>query len=339
MKLLSVAIPCYNSQDYMRKAIECLLPGGEDVEIIIVDDGSKDDTAMIADEYERKYPSIVKAVHQENGGHGEAVNTGLRNATGTFFKVLDSDDWFKEEAYIQVLDRLKELVSLGTVVDMLICNFVYEKEGKKRKKVMTYRSVFPKDQVFTWDDTKVFKPGQYILMHSVVYRTRLLKDCGLELPAHTFYVDNIFVFEPLPYVKTMYYMDVNLYRYYIGREDQSVNESIMISRVDQQIKVTKLMIDYMAHSSRNLRRKQERYMLSYLNIMMTISSILLIKEGSEESLAKKRDLWNYLKDNDQRDYIRLRFSICGTNMNLPGKGGRKISVMEYKIAQRFVGFN
>ncbi len=339
MKLLSVAIPCYNSQDYMRKAIECLLPGGEDVEIIIVDDGSKDDTAMIADEYERKYPSIVKAVHQENGGHGEAVNTGLRNATGTFFKVLDSDDWFKEEAYIQVLDRLKELVSLGTVVDMLICNFVYEKEGKKRKKVMTYRSVFPKDQVFTWDDTKVFKPGQYILMHSVVYRTRLLKDCGLELPAHTFYVDNIFVFEPLPYVKTMYYMDVNLYRYYIGREDQSVNESIMISRVDQQIRVTKLMIDYMAHSSRNLKRKQERYMLSYLNIMMTISSILLIKEGSEESLAKKRDLWNYLKDNDQRDYIRLRFSICGTNMNLPGKGGRKISVMEYKIAQRFVGFN
>ena len=339
MKLLSVVIPCYNSQDYMRKAIECLLPGGEDVEIIIVDDGSKDDTAMIADEYEKKYPSVVKAVHQENGGHGEAVNTGLRNATGTFFKVLDSDDWFKEEAYLQVLERLKELVSLGCVVDMFICNFVYEKEGKKRKKVMTYRSVFPRDQVFTWDDTRVFKPGQYILMHSVIYRTRLLKDCGLELPAHTFYVDNLFVFIPLVYVKTMYYMDVNLYRYYIGREDQSVNESIMISRVDQQIRVTKLMIDYMAHSSRNLRRKQERYMLSYLNIMMTISSILLIKEGSEESLAKKRELWNYLKDNDQRDYIRLRFSICGTNMNLPGKGGRKISVMEYKIAQRFVGFN
>ena len=339
MKLLSVVIPCYNSQDYMRKAIECLLPGGEDVEIIIVDDGSKDDTAMIADEYEKKYPSIVKAVHQENGGHGEAVNTGLKNATGTFFKVLDSDDWFKEEAYIQVLERLKELVSLGSVVDMFICNFVYEKEGRKHKKVMTYRSVFPRDQVFTWDDVRVFKPGQYILMHSVIYRTRLLKDCGLVLPAHPFYVDNIFVFVPLAHVKTMYYLDVNLYRYYIGREDQSVNESIMISRVDQQIRVTKLMIDYMAHSIRNLKRKQERYMLSYINIMMTISSILLIKEGSEESLARKKDLWNYLKDNDQRDYIRLRFSIIGTNMNLPGKGGRKISVMEYKIAQRFVGVN
>ena len=94
MKLLSIAVPCYNSEDYMRHCIETLLPGGEDVEIIIVDDGStKDRTAEIADEYAAKYPGIVKAVHQENGGHGEAVNTGLRNATGLYFKVVDSDDW------------------------------------------------------------------------------------------------------------------------------------------------------------------------------------------------------------------------------------------------------
>ena len=88
MKLLSIAIPCYNSEDYMRNCIESLLPGGEEVEIIIVDDGSeKDRTAEIADEYAAKYPKIVKAVHQENGGHGEAVNTGLKNASGLYFKV------------------------------------------------------------------------------------------------------------------------------------------------------------------------------------------------------------------------------------------------------------
>ena len=88
MKILSIAIPSYNSQNYMRKCIESLLPGGEDVEIIIVDDGSKDDTAKIADEYAAKYPTIVKAVHQENGGHGEAVNAGLRNATGLILRLL-----------------------------------------------------------------------------------------------------------------------------------------------------------------------------------------------------------------------------------------------------------
>lgn len=88
----------------MRNCIESLLPGGEEVEIIIVDDGStKDRTAEIADEYAAKYPTIVKAVHQENGGHGQAVNTGLKNATGLYFKVVDSDDWLDEENYPKVL--------------------------------------------------------------------------------------------------------------------------------------------------------------------------------------------------------------------------------------------
>ena len=95
MKLLSIAIPCYNSQDYMENCIESLLVGGEEVEILIVDDGSSDRTAEIADDYARKYPTIVKAIHQENGGHGEAVNAGIRNATGLYFKVVDSDDWVK----------------------------------------------------------------------------------------------------------------------------------------------------------------------------------------------------------------------------------------------------
>lgn len=138
MKLLSVTIPSYNSQDYMEHCIESLLPGGEDVEIIVVDDGSTDRTAEIADAYAEKYPTIVKAVHQENGGHGEAVNAGIRNATGLYFKVVDSDDWVDGEAYQRVLDTLRDLSGGSAALDMLISNFVYEKEGAKRKKVMKY---------------------------------------------------------------------------------------------------------------------------------------------------------------------------------------------------------
>ena len=183
MKLLSIAIPCYNSAGYMRKCIDSLLPGGEDVEIIIVDDGScKDRTAQIADEYAAKYPAIVKAVHQENGGHGAAVNAGIENATGLYFKVVDSDDWVKEEAYMQVLETLKEQTGTNKVLDMLICNFVYEKEGEKRKKVMNYQHILPTDQLFTWEDCHHFTKGHYILMHSVIFRTKLLRECGLELP-------------------------------------------------------------------------------------------------------------------------------------------------------------
>ena len=128
MKILSIAVPCYNSQAYMRKCIDSLLEGGEDVEILVVDDGSSDETAQIADEYAEKYPTIVKAIHQENGGHGEAVNTGIRNASGIYFKVVDSDDWVQKEAYLEILSTLSMFVKGSYTVDMLISNFVYEKQ-------------------------------------------------------------------------------------------------------------------------------------------------------------------------------------------------------------------
>lgn len=341
MKLLTITVPCYNSEGYMRKCIESLLVGGEDVEILIVNDGSVDATAAIAEEYAQEYPEIVRAIHKENGGHGSAVNTGLADAKGLFFKVVDSDDWVKESDYRQILAKLREFAGGETVLDMLISNFVYEKEGEKKHKVMRYRHALPQNEVFTWSRVKHFHKGQYILMHSVIFRTKLLKDCGLKLPEHTFYVDNLFVFEPLLYVKNMYYLDVNFYRYYIGREGQSVNESIMMSRVDQQIKVNKIMIDYMAEHKSGLKanRKMRGYMTNYLEIITTVSSVLLILCGTEEHLEKKRELWDYIRQKDRMLYARLRYGILGNSMNLPGRGGRKISVEGYRICRRFFKFN
>lgn len=339
MKLLSVAIPCYNSEAYMRHCIDTLLTGGEEVEIIIVDDGStKDRTAEIADEYEQKYPTICRAIHQENGGHGEAVNTGLRNASGVFYKVVDSDDWVDEEAFQEVLRTLRRFVYGKQTLDMLVCNFVYEKQGARRKKVMNYNTALPKNELITWKDVKIFMTGQYILMHSVIYRTELLRECGLELPKHTFYVDNIFVYQPLPHVKTMYYLDVNFYRYFIGREDQSVNETVMIGRIDQQIRVTKLMLDYY-DVTKIQNRKLRHYMVQYLEIMMVVSSILAIRSGTEENMAKKKELWDYLKQKNLTLYLRLRFGFLGQGMNLPGKSGRQLTIAGYKITQKFFGFN
>ncbi len=323
----------------MRHCIESLLEGGDEVEILIVDDGStKDNTALIADEYQEKYPGICKAIHQENGGHGEAVNTGLKNAGGIYFKVVDSDDWVDKDAYMEVLKTLREFVYGKETLDMLISNFVYEKQGARHKKVMNYRTALPKGQIFTWKDVKMFVLGQYIVMHSVIYRTELLRQCGLELPKHTFYVDNIFVYQPLPHVKTMYYLDVNFYRYYIGREDQSVNEKVMIGRIDQQIRVNKLMIDYFV-DAKLPSGKLRYYMIRYLEIMMVISSILAIRSGTEENMAKKKELWQYARKKNLRMYLRLRFGFLGQGMNLPGKGGRKVSEAGYKISQKFFGFN
>lgn len=322
----------------MEKCIKSVLMGGEEVEVIIVDDGSaKDNTAEIADRYAKEYPTIVKAVHQENGGHGQAVNTGLSHATGKFFKVVDSDDWVDAKSYKKILSTLRRFVD-GEEPDMVIANYVYEKVGAKRKKVIHYENVFPVEQMFGWNDVGKFKIDQYILMHSVIYKTQLLKDCALQLPMHTFYVDNIFVFEPLPFVKKMYYVNTNFYRYFIGRDDQSVNESVMISRIDQQLRVTKRMIEsFLAADIPN--KKCRMYMRNYLRIMMEVSSIFLIISGTDEHLKKKKELWQYVKDRDIELYRMLRYSVLGYTVNLPGRVGRNISKNGYKVMNKLIGFN
>jgi len=338
MKLLTVAIPCYNSQDYMRHAVETVLVGGEDVEIILVDDGSKDDTAKIADELAAEYPTIIHAIHQENGGHGSAVNTGLANATGVYYKVLDSDDWFDRAAFLKVLEVLRGFVHDGNGVDMLLANYVYEKPSLHKHKAIRYEGVFPENVVFGWNDIGHFKISQNILMHSVIYRTKMLKECGLELPKHTFYVDNIFVYYPLPSVKTMYYLNVDLYRYFIGRDDQSVNEKVMIGRIDQQLKVNKIMID--AYDLTKIKNKKLRdYMVKYLTMMMTVSSVFLIKEGSEESLKKREELWQYLKKKNKGMYRMVNKLALSRPMQLRSRAGRKMVVWGYSLSQKIYGFN
>ena len=338
MKYITFAIPCYNSEAYMEKAIQSILPAGEDVEIIIVNDGSTDGTQIIADRYAKMYPNIVKAIYKENGGHGDAVNTGLENATGIYYKVVDSDDWLDEDALLKILQVIKGFVEANTKVDMLISNYVYEKVGMSNKKIIHYKNVLPQNQIFRWEDVGLFHLDQYILMHSVIYRTEMLRLCQLKLPKHTFYVDNIYVYYPLPYVRTLYYMDVDFYRYFIGREDQSVNEKVMISRIDQQIFVTKTMIDM--YQLRMIESKKLRkYMINYLAIMMTVSSILCIRSKEKENLEKKKELWHYLKKKDYKTYMKIRHGILGQTMNLPGRPGRRVSSMAYSVARRLIGFN
>ncbi|QAT40635.1 glycosyltransferase family 2 protein [Clostridium sp. JN-9] len=338
MKVLTVAIPCYNSAAYMDKAIESLLIGSEDIEILIVDDGSSDNTSIIADQYEKKYPNIIHAIHKENGGHGDAVNTGLKYANGIYFKVLDSDDWFDKDSLVKVLEILNDMINNSKSLDMLITNYVYENVHIHKSKSINYKSAMPQNKIFTWDDLGYLKSSQNILMHSVIYRTEVLKKCDLELPKHTFYVDNIFVYKPLPYVNTMYYADLDLYRYFIGREDQSVNEKVMIKRIDQQIKITKIMID--CYDPMLIKcKKLQKYMIKYLVMMMTVSTVLLLKDNTEESLKKKEGLWNYLNSRNEKLYDEVNKSFLGLAVQFKGSLGRKIILLGYSASRRIFGFN
>ena len=313
------------------------------MEVLVVDDGSSDRTAEIADELEAKYPGIVRAVHQPNKGHGGAVNTGIENASGLYFKVVDSDDKVKASAFKTILDKLRDNKDAEEKIDLLISNFVYDKEGQAHKKVMEYRKVLPVNRMFSWDEAKRFRKGQYILMHSVIYRTQLLRECGLRLPEHCFYVDNIYVFNPMPSVKNLYYLDVNFYYYFIGRDDQSVNEEVMIGRLDQQSRVNRIMFDFFSDSIAEGRIKMKsplyRYMYNYLEIITTITSVLAIISDDHQKIAIKDDLWEYLSEKDHELYLKLRRGIFGTVVHLPGRVGKRVVSTGYGIARNIFGFN
>ena len=177
-----------------------------------------------------------------------------------------------------------------------------------------------------------------MLMHSVIYRTQLLRDCGLALPKHTFYVDELYVYLPLPYVERMYYLDEDFYHYFIGREGQSVQEQVMIRRIDQALLVNRLLGSSVDPYTVKDQRRQN-YMLNYLEIVTAVSSVLLTKSGTEENLRKKKELWAFIEKENPRVYQFLRRRLIGRLLHLPGRAGRFVVIAAYRICRGIFGFN
>lgn len=341
MKYITFAVPCYNSQDYMERCIDSLVTGKEDVEVLIIDDGSSDNTGAIADRYEAIYPGIVKAVHQENGGHGAGVNKGLELAQGLYYKVVDSDDWLDADAYESLLAKIKGYYEgNGPAPDLFVCNYIYDhlEEGTSRR--MHYRNVFPAERICTWNEISHFHPSQYLIMHALVYRTAVLRESGIRLPEHTFYVDNLFAYQPLPFVKSICYMDIDLYHYFLGRDDQSVNEKVLMRRIDQQIKVTELVAHCMdlQEVAEAASPKLAAYMRRNISIMMAISSIHLLLIRSEEAQRKRELLWKGIKSSNRRLYYQLKYGTVSGLTCLPGKVGGMVTLGGYKIAKKVYQF-
>ena len=197
-KTLTITVPCYNAQDYMEKCLTTLLTGAPRVEIIIIDDGSHDKTGQIADEWASRYPETIRVHHQENGGHGEGINQGLKLATGRYFKVVDSDDWLDETALQKVLDKLDALETTGGV-DLMVCNYVYTHADPKDNTTIRYANVFPAGETpVSWNGIRGLNMTQYLTMHACIFSVRALRECGVVLPKHTFYEDDLFAYAPLP---------------------------------------------------------------------------------------------------------------------------------------------
>jgi len=337
MKLLSIIVPSYNSEDYLDRCVESLLIGDHRIEVIIVNDGSSDATADIANAYAMRFPHIVSVIHQENKGHGGGINAGLKAAQGKYFKVIDSDDWADEDSLKAVMSELNQLENENLEVDLLINNYVYERDGKALNKTVSFTSSFPTGEIFGWDIAKAIPRGKYLMMHALIYNTALLRRIHLTLPEKTFYVDNLYVYLPFKHVKTMKYIDVDLYRYYIGRDDQSITEANMIKRIDQQLKVNRMMIEATDWTEATVP-DSETYLIRHLEAVISISSSLLNKIGTDEAMREKTNLWHELERINDEVYTRINHTIVAKILRPTSSPVRWTSNRIYKIVRTMAGY-
>ena len=336
MKLLTVTVPCYNSQDYMEKCIESLLPGGERMEIIIIDDGSVDNTGRIADEYAAKYPDIVRVIHQENGGHGEGINQGLRHATGKYFKVVDSDDKLSEDlnAFLNALEYCERQGG----VDLAVTNYFYVHSDGIGDRPINYSSVLPEGEIFGWDDIGRFRPHQMLTIHSCTFRTEVMRQCGGDLPKKTFYEDNLMVCRTLPKVQRLYYFNADLYRYWIGREGQSVQKDVLMKRYTHQVLCTELCFKSF-HFDEIESKMLHKYLEHELFLMFGISILYTRMNKTREADEAISRMWENCRAHDRKWAHHFRRRSVLTFLHFPGAMGHGFNDLIYKIAMMVVRYD
>lgn len=335
-KLLSFCIPSYNMENYLANCLDSLLSAPSDVEVLIIDDGSKDKTLSIAKDYEKKYPNLFKAIHEENRGHGGAINNALSLAKGEYFKVLDADDWCDKEALHKLLDFLRK----GNRPDLILMNYTYWQDGKTITKIIHFNGYLETNKVVPISSVKRFKITDYITLHSAFYKTSILRECGVILPEHCFYEDNYFVYAPLPYVKTISYIPSSLYQYRVGRAGQSVAIENMIKHWSDLVKCGYLVfdaVDIMPYKKSN----PHLYHLLKHQLSLNIMYVPMYPQFTPTKEAREaiKAFWKHCKSTNPKQ-ARMVHRIPKVNvMSYPGAFGRFSAKFWFNLAHKVVKFN
>ena len=325
MKVLTIAIPVYNTEKYISRCLDSLLIDEilGDIEIITINDGSKDGSINVLKSYKDKYPQTIKIIDKENGGHGSGVNVGLENASGKYFRVIDSDDWVNSTEFIQFINNLK-----NDDADLVITNYSKEYVYNGNSELLTYKGL---EDGKKYDIDKIdlsILNGEYFVMATSTYKTELLREVKLKLFEKTFYVDMQFNCIPILKLKTFKFYNLDIYRYFIGRPDQSMNLDNFVKNKSNHEKVMKNLIEFYCSVKGELSKNKKEYIsliLYYMLITHYYIYCVYTKKGSKETRDEIRNFDSFLKEKDIDLYKRVN----------------KISQIKYnrKINFKFVKYN
>lgn len=224
-KILSVIIPSYNVEMYLPKCLDSLIVRDYDLlkllDVIVVNDGSKDRTSEIAHSFKLKYPDMFRVIDKENGHYGSCINAGLKIAKGYFTKILDADDSFCTESLSALLSELLELVDVAAPIDMVLTPYAVVNEGGVISRNIGYD--LNERICYSIDDILPIAPK--IAMHAIAYRTNMIKEMGYRQTEGVSYTDTEWCFMPMTRVKRIRYSNNVVYKYLVGREGQTVGKA------------------------------------------------------------------------------------------------------------------
>ena len=288
--ILTILIPVYNTEKYIEKCLNSLIDKRLEnkIEVIIVSDGSKDDSIKIAKKITKNYKNIFSIVEKENGGHGSTINVGIREAKGKYFRVLDSDDWFDTKEFIKFVSKLEKCDS-----DLVVTDYSKEYVNDNVSEIIKYENL-ENNKEYKFDNFDLdLLNNNFFAMATITYKTKILKDRNFQLPEKTFYVDMIYDVFPILDVKTFSYFDCNIYKYYIGRAGQSVNTDSFAKNHLNHDKVTRDLIKFYSENVDKLSDIKKIYIKNIIKtIINTNYSIYCI------FYKKKKEACKYVKDFD-----------------------------------------
>ena len=261
-KLLTIVIPTYNMQAYLHRCLDSLIVPDEQLaqlEVLVINDGSKDNSSAIAHEYETKYPATFRVIDKENGNYGSCVNRGLAEASGWYIKVLDADDWFDTEQFG------KYLLALSAVdADLILTDFNIV-DADSMHASLAYHPNLQKDKIYAFENCTLDEAGIYT-MHAITYRTQLLRDIQYYQTTGISYTDSEWTHLPLYSVKAMIYFDYNVYQYLVGREGQTMDPKVMIRTINHH--------EIIAHSLIENEKKHPSHGFAHVTIERQIMYLL-----------------------------------------------------------------
>lgn len=308
MKLLTIVVPVYNTEKYIKRCLDSLdnKEINDKIEVLIVSDGSKDKSIEIAKAYSIKYPDTFKIIEKENGGHGSTINKGLELATGKYFRVIDSDDWVDSKNFIEFVKKLEE-----KDVDLVVTDYCkeYIYEGKSEK--IAYKNLEPnKLYDFNNFDLSILN-GEYFVMATSTYKTEVLRKSHLKLMEKTFYVDMQYNVIPIAEVNNFIYFNLDIYRYFIGRKDQSINTKSFVKNHLNHDKVVKFLVEYYAKNVETFSNNKKNYIkMIIIYILFTHYSIYCIYfKNKKEGYKNARLFDKYLKKTSQELYKESNISF------------------------------